>query len=109
MGRAAVYKRCGCKARGEVSGEPGAPCLRLMERGHGSWYFSLELPCGRDGRRHRVRRGGFRSRAAAAAEKARAYLLGADVVPGRSAATVGQWVDIWLEMRRTLSFNTRRL
>ncbi|MFD6073176.1 tyrosine-type recombinase/integrase [Amycolatopsis lurida] len=23
--------------------------------------------------------------------------------------TVGQWLDIWLEMRQTLSFNTRRL
>jgi len=107
MRRTPVYKRCGCKARGEAGGEPGAECPRLAERGHGSWYFSLELPCGRDGRRHRVRRGGFRSRAAA--EQARAYLLGADVVPGRSAVTVGQWLDIWLEMRQTLSFNTRRL
>ena len=70
MGRVAVYKRCGCKTRKEV-GELGASCPQLAERGHGSWYFSLELPCGRDGRRHRVRRGGFRSRAAA--EQARAY------------------------------------
>ncbi|OOC00631.1 site-specific integrase [Amycolatopsis azurea DSM 43854] len=104
MRRAAVYKRCGCKTREEVG---GGRCPRLAERRHGSWYFSLELPCGRDGRRHRVRRGGFRSRAAAV--QARAYLLGADVLPGRSAVTVGQWLDIWLEIRQTLSFNTRRL
>ncbi|MEU4671716.1 site-specific integrase, partial [Amycolatopsis sp. NPDC023774] len=82
-------------------------CRCSTKRGHGTWYFSLELPCGPDGRRHRVRRGGFRSRAAA--EQARAYLLGADVDPGRSAVTVGQWLDIWLEMRQSLSFNTRRL
>ncbi|MFF4678866.1 tyrosine-type recombinase/integrase [Amycolatopsis sp. NPDC001319] len=104
--RAAVYKRCGCRVR-EPDGVSGGRCPRLVERGHGSWYFSLELPCGPDGRRHRVRRGGFRTRAAA--EQARAYLLGADVIPGCSAVTVGQWLDIWLEMRQSLSFNTRRL
>lgn len=104
MRRAAVYKRCGCRTRSEAG---GGRCPRSGQRGHGSWYFSLELPCGRDGRRHRVRRRGFRSRVAA--EQARAYLVGGDVVPGRSAVTVGQWLDIWLEMRQSLSFNTRRL
>ncbi|WP_372671124.1 hypothetical protein [Amycolatopsis kentuckyensis] len=104
--RAAVYKRCGCRSLGPCN-RMGTRCPRLGERGHGTWYFSLELPCGPNGRRHRVRRGGFRSRGAA--EQARAYLLGADVDPGRSAVTVGQWLDIWLEMCQSLSFNTRRL
>ncbi len=101
-----VYKRCSCKDA--VGGHRlGVGCPRLDERGHGSWYFSLELPVGRDGQRHRVRRGGFPSRAAA--EQARGYLLGDDVDPATAVVTVGQWPDIWLEMRQNLSFSTRRL
>ncbi|MFC5109054.1 tyrosine-type recombinase/integrase [Kibdelosporangium philippinense] len=82
-------------------------CPRLGERGHGSWYFSLELPVGRDGGRQRVRRGGFRTRAAA--EQARDYLLGADVDPDLSMVTVGQWLDLWFETRQALAVSTRRL
>ncbi|WP_442785134.1 hypothetical protein [Amycolatopsis sp. H20-H5] len=80
---------------GWLSGVPGVGISRWSCRVAG------------DGRRHRVRRGGFRSRVAA--EQARAYLLGGDVVPGRSAVSVAQWLDIWLETRQTLIFNTRRL
>ncbi|MFI5592497.1 tyrosine-type recombinase/integrase [Amycolatopsis sp. NPDC051758] len=101
-----VYKRCSCKDA--VDGHRlGVRCPRLDERGHGSWYFSLELPVGRDGQRHRVRRGGFSSRAAA--EQARGYLLGDDIDSAAAVVTVGQWLDIWLEMRQNLSFSTRRL
>ncbi|WP_165960288.1 N-terminal phage integrase SAM-like domain-containing protein [Actinocrispum wychmicini] len=79
----------------------------MSERGHGSWYFSFELPVGRDGTRQRVRRGGFRTRVAA--EQARDYLLGADVDPDLSVVTVGQWLDLWLETRQSLAVSTRRL
>jgi len=67
-----VYKRCGRTAP-DTGRLRGAGCPRLRERGHGSWYFAVDLPVGRDGRRHQPRRGGFRTRAAA--EAAKAYLL----------------------------------
>src|SRR5882724_8757595 len=93
-----VYKRCGCvdRAGGKRLGQR---CPQLLKRGHGSWYFAIELPAARDGRRQQLRRGGFRSRAAA--EQARAYLLGVDAEYGRGLVTVGQWMDLWLEMRQT--------
>lgn len=104
MRRNHVYKRCGC--RDILTGlSLGVGCPRLGEHGHGSWYFSLELPVARSGRA-RVRRGGFRSRAAA--EQARNYLLGVDTDPDRCAVTVGQWLELWLQTR-TLGFSTHRI
>jgi integrase len=79
----------------------------LRERSHGSWYFAVDLPGGRDGRRHQLRRGGFRTRAAA--EAAKGYLLGADADCDRGLVTLGQWLDLWLEMRQTLGYSTRRI
>ena len=105
-GNGRVYKRCGCTS--PDTGRPrGVGCPQLRERGHGSWYFAIELPTGRDGRRHQLRRGGFRSRTAA--EAAKAYLLGADAECDRGLVTLGQWLDLWLEMRQTLSYSTRRI
>lgn len=69
-----IYRRCGCvdpqtgKARG-----PTCPKLASGRR-HGSWYVRLELPVGSDGRRRRIRRGGFGSRKAAEAALARSEL-----------------------------------
>ena len=101
-----VFKRCSC--RNPISGESlGVGCPRLSEDGHGSWYFSLELPAGHAGGRQRMRRGGFGSREAA--EQARAFLLGEDVDPDRAVVTTGQWLDLWLAMRTALSFNTHRI
>lgn len=85
-GRGSVYKRCGCVD--PVNGRKlGRRCPRLSTRGHGCWYFNVELPPGRDGGRRRLRRGGFRSRAAA--DAARGYWLGEDVDPDLSMVTVG--------------------
>lgn len=45
-----VYSWCGCREPG--SGQRmGARCPLRGEEGHGSWYLSLELPAGLDGRR----------------------------------------------------------
>jgi integrase len=66
----------------------------------------VELPV-RQGRRNRLRRGGFPSRAAAA--RAQAYWLAKDVDPDPSLVTVGQWLDVWLETRYELRPNTRRI
>ncbi|RSN66618.1 Arm DNA-binding domain-containing protein [Actinomadura sp. WAC 06369] len=60
-----VYRRCGCVD--PRSGKAwGGRCPKL-EAGprHGSWYIRLELPVGADGRRRRIRRGGFATRKAA--------------------------------------------
>jgi integrase len=105
-GSGRVYKRCGCTAP-DTGRLRGSGCPRLAERGHGSWYFAVDLPVGSDGRRHQLRRGGFRTRAAA--EAAKAYLLGADAECDRGLVTLGQWLDLWLEMRQTLSYSTRRI
>ena len=73
----------------------GSRCPRRGQRGHGSWYLSLELPAGLDGRRRRIRRGGFPTRKAA--EKALARLR----MPADPAAlvTTGEWLDRWLAER----------
>jgi integrase len=101
-----VYKQCGCVNQ-EDGRRWGRRCPRLTRRGHGCWYFTVDLPAGRDGGRRRLRRGGFATRVAA--EQARAYWLGADVDPDLSLVTVGQWLDIWLETRQILRPTTRRI
>lgn len=59
-----VFKRCGC--RDVVTGRMlGAACPHLTGDWHGSWFFSLELAADTDGRRRRLRRGGYASERAA--------------------------------------------
>ena len=64
-GEGSVFRRCGCTD--PVTGRQyGTRCPRLAAGGrHGSWYVRLELPAGLDGRRRRIRRGGYPSRKAA--------------------------------------------
>lgn len=102
MDQGSVFKRCGC--RDQLSGRLlGAGCARLRGPGHGSWYFSAELPSGGDERR-RVRRGGFGSRAAAAA----ALKALAGPRDGRAARmSTGEWLERWLASRVSLRASTR--
>lgn len=101
-----VFKRCGC-LNPENGRRWGSRCPELGRRGHGRWYFAVELPAAPDGGRQRLQRGGFASRAAA--EEVRAYWLGEDVDPARSLVTVGQWLDVWLETRQAIAPSTRRI
>lgn len=62
-----VYRRCGCRDTA-TRAQLGAACPRLADPAHGSWYFAIEIPVYPDGcERHRVRRGGYPTREAAAA------------------------------------------
>ena len=63
-----VYRRCGCR-EGRSGRRRGTGCPRLCLPGHGSWYFSVELPRDLGGPRRRVRRGGYRSRTDAIAAR----------------------------------------
>src|SRR4051794_12580254 len=101
-----VYRRCGCVD--PQTGRPrGSACPRLSRGGrHGSWYIRLELPPGPDGRRRRVRRGGFPTRKAA--EEVLAELR----APGQGDAgsglvTVGEWLAYWLATRNRASSTVR--
>ncbi|MFB9687327.1 hypothetical protein [Amycolatopsis plumensis] len=102
-----LFKRCGC--RDLVTGRRlGSRCPQLAVRGHGSWYFRLELPPGKNGRRRQLRRGGFASRKAAGA--ARDFLHNPTTLDGvsGSAVTIAQWLRLWLESRDNLAPSTMR-
>jgi integrase len=77
--------------------------VRLGEAGHGSWYFSLELPRRAGGPRRRVRRGGFASQQAAAAARGRLSVPG----PAGRVLTVGEWLELWLATRAMVRDSTR--
>jgi integrase len=92
-----VYSWCGCREPGSRR-RLGARCPHRGREGHGSWYLSLELPAGPDGRRRRIRRGGFPDRAAA--EQALARLrMPAPGGDGGTPMSVGQWLEHWLAAR----------
>ncbi|OLT12708.1 hypothetical protein BJF79_21650 [Actinomadura sp. CNU-125] len=75
----------------------GARCPKLQAgRRHGSWYVRLELPVGADGRRRRIRRGGFATRKAA--EEALEQ-FGSPRGAGDASLTVGDWLTRWLATR----------
>jgi len=104
MGRkpaGSVYPRCGCR-RGRAGARRGASCPQLGQEGHGSWFFSLDLPRTPGGHRRRVRRGGHATRQAA--EQALEQLQ----ARGGRVLTVAEWLVIWLDTRARLRENTRR-
>jgi hypothetical protein len=61
-----TFKRCGCRDQ-RTGRQLGPRCPRLRKRGHGRWYLAIELSAAPDGRRRRVRLGGYATRAATAA------------------------------------------
>lgn len=101
-----VYSWCGCREPGSRR-RLGARCPQRGHDGHGSWYLSLELPAGPDGRRRRIRRGGFpdRGQAGSALARLRMPAPGAD---GGPPTTVGQWLEQWLAARTTPRPSTLR-
>jgi hypothetical protein len=105
-GEGSVFRRCGCTD--PVTGRQyGSRCPRLAAGGrHGSWYVRLELPVGLDGRRRRIRRGGYPSRKAAleVLGRLRAPKAGG---PG-GIVTVGDWLAHWLASRTSPAASTVR-
>ncbi|MFC8671542.1 tyrosine-type recombinase/integrase [Streptomyces griseorubiginosus] len=121
MFKPTYYRRCACQEPAlEDDGTPklddagapklrmlGASCPKLRRKGHGTWYFTMELEAGEGGERQRVRRGGFATKDKAetkAAEVYRDLLGGADVL---SNATVGEDLDAWLKRKKGLARTTR--
>jgi hypothetical protein len=96
-----VYKRCGCR-KGRAGLRFGSSCPRLGEDGHGSWFFSLELPRRVGGVRHRIRRGGYASREDAVRALERLQVTGGRVL------TVADWLEIWLTTRARVRDKTLR-
>ncbi|MBB2748376.1 tyrosine-type recombinase/integrase [Microbispora sp. NBRC 16548] len=96
---AVVYKRCGCTER---SGR----CPRLLEDGHGSWYFAVQIR-GLSGCRERARRGGYAS--AGEAEQAGRQLIAAEQGgPIGTGCTVAQWLRYWLATDQGIRPRTRQ-
>jgi hypothetical protein len=102
-----TFKRCGCRDQrtGRQLGQRG-PYLR--ERGHGRWYLAFELSATPDGRRGRVRLGGYATRAAAQAALGRLATPGAQGRRSVAGWTIGQWLVTWLAGRQSLRPSARR-
>ncbi|WSQ09020.1 site-specific integrase [Streptomyces sp. NBC_01231] len=115
------YRRCACQVpavnddgtpRLDANGDPklrmlGASCPKLSRKGHGTWYFTMELEAGEGGERKRARRGGFATKDKAEAKAAEVYrelIGGADVL---SNATVGADLHAWLKRKKGLARTTR--
>jgi integrase len=105
-GEGSVFRRCGCTD--PVTGRQyGSGCPRLGAGGrHGSWYVRLELPGGLDGRRRRIRRGGYPSRKAALAVLTR--LRNPRTGQAVGVVTVGDWLAHWLVSRTSPAASTVR-
>ena len=105
-GSGSVFARCGC--RDKRGRRRGTSCPRLGEVGHGSWYFSLDLPRHVDGGRRRLRRGGYLTCDAAEAARDRLSVPQPGDSGGR-VLTVADWLETWVETRVRLRDSTRRI
>jgi integrase len=106
IGQGSVYKRCGC-VDAVTRRQLGRRCPRLAGSRHGSWYIELQLPAGPDGRRCRIRRGGYPSRAAAKSVLIRLRGPGHGDL-GARVLTVGDWLAHWLASRTSPATSTMR-
>ena len=99
-----IFKRCACQD--PASGRPlGKSCPRLAHGRHGSWYFHVSVT-NLMGRRERVRRGGYPTRAAA--RQARDEVLGRSREGQTSHAwTLARWLRYWLSARVGIRPTTR--
>ena len=102
-----TFKRCGCRDQ-RTGRQLGQRCPRLRERGHGSWYLAIELSAAPDGRRRRVRLGGYATRAAARPALGRLGTAGGQAHRGVAGCTTGQWLVSWLAGRQSLRPSARR-
>jgi integrase len=91
-----TFKRCGCTDPN--TGKPlGSACPRLRRGGHGSWYFYADLTTKTDGKRRRVRQGGFRTEGDARDALDKALKVAATMTSAAGEAlTVRQWLEYWL-------------
>lgn len=111
--KGATYKRCRC--RGDNGKELGADCPKLRRKDgswnprHGTWYYALELDAGPEGKRRRLRRGGYASETAAEAGMAEALHKEARGGNAQIKTLVGQYLDDWLKAQKGLRRNTRQL
>lgn len=115
------YRRCQCKgplmdkAGKPVLNDDGSPkigdigltCPKLGRKGHGTWYFSLELERGENGKRRRVKRGGFPTKEKAEAEAEKVFKeadRGTDVL---STETMADYLRRWIDAKKSLARTTR--
>ncbi len=102
-----TFERCGCRDQ-RTGRQLGQCCLHLRDRGHGSWYLAIELSAAPDGRRRRVRLGGYATRAAAEAAPGQLSTPGGQPRGGAAGCTTGQWLAAWLAGRQSLRPSARR-
>ena len=102
-----VYRRCGCIDPDKGRMYRAGRCPRLARRGHGSWYFSIDLPATSAGGRRRVRRGGYASRRAATEALGRLRVPDSAAVAGR-VVTVSGWLEYWLATQVSQRASTLR-
>ncbi|WP_168713459.1 site-specific integrase [Streptomyces cellulosae] len=88
-------------------GDIGLTCPKLGRKGHGTWYFSLELERGENGKRRRVKRGGFPTKEKAEAEAEKVFKeadRGTDVL---STETMADYLRRWIDAKKSLARTTR--
>ncbi|WP_217572433.1 site-specific integrase [Streptomyces sp. GbtcB7] len=118
-----TYKRCSCK--GPLVDKDSRPvldsdgkqkigylektCPKLKQRDHGSWYYSIELPPGPNGKRlPRAKKGGFHTKTKATAEAEKIWKLAQDGVDVLSEETVADYLRRWFAKRVDLKKSTRK-
>ncbi len=89
-----LYRRCGC--RGQDGKQFGFSCPTLkQDKQHGRWYFAVQVE-GLEGKRERVRRGGYASEELARLALAEFRRLPTPEVLARMW-TVRRFLEFWLE------------